>query len=61
MMNNFAQAAKTLGYLVLHRCISAVIKVCTNVDTTLENTYTVKLAEKLETAKKNRHFRPDCI
>ena len=34
----------TFGYLALHRCILAVLKVCTKVDTTLENTYTVKLA-----------------
>ena len=41
-MNNYAWEAKTLfGYLALHRRISAV---CTDTDTTLENTYTVKLA-----------------
>ena len=46
------------GYLVLHKHISAVLKVCINADTALENTYTVKLAE---TVKKNRCFCPDCL
>ena len=45
MMNNFAWAEKPLfGYLALHRCILAVLTVCNNADTTLENAYTVKLA-----------------
>ena len=40
-------------YLALHKRILAVLKVATNVDTTVENTYTVKSAWKYETAKKN--------
>ena len=43
-------------FLGLHRRISADLKVFTNADTTLENVYTVKLAWKFETAKKNKHF-----
>ena len=39
--------------MVLHRRISAVLKVCTNADTTLEDIYTVKLAWKLERAKRH--------
>ena len=37
----------------------AFLKVSTNVDTTVENTYTVKLAWKYETAKKNWRFHWD--
>ena len=45
MMNNFALAAITLlGNLVLYKRILAVLKVATNVDTTVENAYTVKSA-----------------
>ena len=47
-MNNFVWAAtsgdKHMEYLAVHKLhvVSAVLKVCTNVDTTLENAYTVK-------------------
>ena len=44
-MNNFVWAAKCiLAYLVIHKCILAVLQACTNADTTVENAYTVKLA-----------------
>ena len=42
-------------YLALHKRISAV-KVSTNVDTTVENTHTVKSALNFDTAKKNSVF-----
>ena len=49
MMNNFAWAVtsgekRSLEYLPLHKHVSAVLKVCTNADTTVENAYTVKSA-----------------
>ena len=48
-------------YLALHKRISAVSKASTNADTTVENAYTVKSAWKCETAKKNQHFRWNCL
>ena len=41
-MNNFAWAAKMhfYDYLALHKCILAVLKVCTNTDTTKKKAYT---------------------
>ena len=38
---------------MLHKHILAVLKVATNADTTVENAYTIKSAQKCETAKKN--------
>ena len=51
----------SLEYLALHKCVSAVLKVCINVDTTVEKAYIVKLAWKFDTVKKNRCFRRDCL
>ena len=45
-----------LGYLALHKHILAVLKVATNVDTTVENAYTVKSTRKCGTAKKKLTF-----
>ena len=57
MMNNFAWAA------IMHFRISGAsgLKVATDTDTTVENAYTVKSAQKCETAKKNRRFHRDCL
>ena len=57
--NNFAWAAtsgekRSLEYLALHKRVSAVLKVCNNADTTVENVYIVKSVQKFDTAKKNR-------
>ena len=58
-MNNFAWAAIT--HFRITGASQAVLKVATNVDTTVENAYTVKSAWKCETAKKNWRFRRDCL
>ena len=50
-----------LEYLALHKRLLAVLNVATNVDTTVENAYTVKSAWKCETAKKNWRFCRDCL
>ena len=62
MKTNFAWSVKMLfRYLVLHKHISAVLKASTNADTSVNNAYTVKLAWKLETAKKTLHFYRDYV
>ena len=57
MMNNFAWAEIMLfGYLALHRHILAVLKVATNVYTTVENAYTVKWPESVRQRRKTGIF-----
>ena len=45
-----------LKYLALHKRILAVLKVCTNADTTVKDAYTIKSAWKFDTVKEKLVF-----
>ena len=62
-MNNFVQVENTpfRVYGTSQRCFRSLYKTSTNADITAKNAYTLKLAWKLETAKKKRCFHWDCL
>ena len=62
-MNNFVWAAtsgekRCLEYLALHKHFSAVLKICANVDTTVENAYTVIYQDIFKTSHSSAIYVP---